>query len=100
MKVIAGRYAGRTGRLVQYANNWINVDLDAGRSVIVSPAVVRVDPAERDRFAPADPSLFGSFFTAWRLEEDGTFTCLLEQPARARPGRRRKRSPRAPLPQV
>lgn len=72
MRITRGRHKGKTGRLVQFANNWIGVDVD-GRQEIVSPRHVALDDdTEFDAFDGTNPTV-GTFFQQWQLTEDGTF---------------------------
>lgn len=96
MKILTGRYAGRTGRPLQYANDWISADLDDGTPTILKPHMVQLDEPDRALFADQSRHV-GFFWEVWRLNEDGTFTSLLTQPERVRrrTGRRRRPSPAA-----
>lgn len=91
MRILRGRYAGQTGKLHQFAKDWMSVDLHGGRQgVIVRPDQVQLDDDEHARVI--DAPHVGQFWAEWRLNDDGTFTALRpRQPRRTTGGRKVKR---------
>jgi len=84
MLITRGKHAGKTGRLMQFANNWISVDIPGAPGSILSPRHVRLnDDTEFDRFEDSrDDPRVGQFWDEWVLEDDGTFSRNTERPAR------------------
>lgn len=84
MEIVRGKYAGQTGRVHQFANHWLMVDLDDDRQgVMIRPDYVKLSAAERDEVVSAVG--VGTFWQEWKLNEDGTFSSL-------RPRRPRRKS--------
>lgn len=74
MRIITGKYAGRTGRLHQFANNWMTVDIPGERAnAIVSPADVKLNTEEIAQVRAANPVHLGLFWREWEMYDDGTF---------------------------
>lgn len=81
MIILRGRYASQTGRLHQFANDWMSVDLDGGRQgVIVRPDQIKLNPGECEAVVAA--ANVGAFWREWKLNDDGTFTALRDRPTR------------------
>ena len=81
MKIVAGKHAGCTATLHQFANDWMTVDVtDGPRGLIVKPTMVRLEDDEywrmRESFLAyqqrGDRSC-GRFWAEWELNTDGTF---------------------------
>lgn len=73
----------------QYCNDWISFDTADGRSGVVNPGQVRLDPEDFEFFAARDPDHpehgeCGSFWQEWRLNDDGTFECIAPRVRRRR----------------
>lgn len=74
MQIITGRYAGRTGTLHQFANDWMTVDIPGERSnAVVSPGDVKLDAEEIAKVRAANPASLGQFWQEWQMYDDGTF---------------------------
>lgn len=84
MLITRGKHAGKTGRLMQFANNWISVDIPGAPGSIVSPRHVRLDePDEFERFEESQGNdRVGQFWNEWVLEDDGTFSRNTERAPR------------------
>ncbi len=81
MRILRGKYAGRTARAHQYANDWITADIDGGpQGLVLRPTMVQlVDGEDFAKFSVTDPRHVGGFWREWRLNDDGTFTALSKQ---------------------
>lgn len=85
---------GVTATLHQFANDWMSITLDNGRTSVISPLRARLDADEIAlvREHEADPTMragAGFFFDRYQLLEDGTFRQRItvnEWPARYRHG--------------
>jgi hypothetical protein len=74
MEILTGKYKGMTGRLCQFANDWMTVDIDGERpNAIVRPNEVRLNEAEMAKVRNANPAHLGQFWQEWEMYPDGTF---------------------------
>lgn len=80
VEIIRGKHRGKKATLHQYANDWMTVDIEGGRSSVVKPTDVKLTTEEErarfDQAALAENGTLahaGSFFREWKLCEDGTF---------------------------
>lgn len=77
MEILVGKYAGSTGRLRQFANDWMSVDVNTEggtEPAIVRPTQVRLTPDEAE--AMRTHTGVGSFWKEFSLNDDGTFASL------------------------
>lgn len=77
MKRLRGKSAGQHLKPHQYANDWISAIDPDGKSVILSPRAVQLDPEDLPMFTLDDPACHqhtGTFWDEWRLDaEQGRF---------------------------
>lgn len=74
MQITSGKYAGREGKLHQFANDWMTVDIEGERAgAVVSPRDVKLDQQEIARVRAANPDSLGMFWKVWEMYDDGTF---------------------------
>lgn len=100
--MLRGQYAGGTGHVRQFANDWVTVDIDGGpTSKVVRPTSIQLTTDEDFHiFREQRGSHVGFFWQMWELYPDGTFNRLPQnrgsrnyigarRRGRDRPGRRR-----------
>lgn len=77
MIILRGQYAGRTGTVRQFSNDWVTVDVDGGpSSLVVTPTHIQITTdADRESFRDRSDRV-GFFWQLWELFPDGTFNCL------------------------
>lgn len=77
MKILTGQYAGMTGQLRQFANDWMTADIPGERpNAIVRPNEVKLDEEEIAKVRNATairPQHLGTFWDEWEMYDDGTF---------------------------
>lgn len=74
MQITGGKYAGRTGQLMQFANNWMTVDIEGERgNCVVAPNQVQLDDEEMAKVRAAPTRNVGTFWEEWEMYSDGTF---------------------------
>jgi len=75
--MLRGQYAGRTGRVRQFSNDWVTVDIDDGpTSEVVKPTWFQlITDEEFEMFRDHGPTV-GFFWQMWELFPDGTFNRL------------------------
>lgn len=82
MKILQGKYEGKTGVPHQWANDWITADVD-GKAIVLTPPRVQLNADEIVRFRATEGyASVGLFWAAWLLNDDGTFTARLPRPSR------------------
>lgn len=73
MRIIHGKHAGETGRLHQFANDWMTAW--EFPTAVFSPTSVELTPDEVIAVRAADPAHLGMFWTMWNLDDEtGRFT--------------------------
>lgn len=74
MEFTSGRFRGRTGRLCQFANDWMTVEIPGERpNTVVTPNQVKLNEEEIAQVRAANPAHLGTFWTEWEMYDDGTF---------------------------
>jgi hypothetical protein len=85
MKVLSGKYEGRTARLHQFANDWITADIGAVQSVVLKPHQVELDDGEYERMHESylrfcqDGRAGGQFWKHWQLLASGRLARRAQQ---------------------
>ncbi len=65
----------------QFCNDWLTADGPNGEALTLSPTQVQLTTdADREFFTRPDPATCGSFWTEFRLTEDGRFERTGEVP--------------------
>jgi hypothetical protein len=85
-EILRGKHKGKTANLIQFANDWVMLDLtfhDGPANLIAKPSSIRTTPEETRRFEVSmdDPRQRG-FWAEWILvtAEDGTSTFQAARP--------------------
>lgn len=83
MLIVRGEHTGKTGRVCQWANDWITVQLDSGERLQPMPPtrIQLTEPDEFALFADRTRTDIGVFWQLWDLAPNGFFD-RIHQPAR------------------
>lgn len=75
MNIVRGPHAGKTGRVMQYANDWVTVQLDSGeRTQPMAPTCIHLTTLDEvAAFQQHKREHVGYFWDLWELLPSGMF---------------------------
>lgn len=83
MRIVRGEHVGQAGRVCQWANDWVTVQLDSGERLQPMPPtrIQLTEPQEFAMFRERRPQHIGIFWDLWELAPNGMFD-QIHEPAR------------------